>query len=90
MNSTTFFKKENTSEKEKTAHRNKNKNLNASYLISSYGTITQTGITCKKISFYEHNSACRWRLVEKAKIFLSYVKHFEFLRCEKLLNLVGL
>ena len=41
----------------------------------SHGTIIRTGITCKKIPFYMHDSACRWLMVENAKIFRSYVKH---------------
>ena len=38
-----------------------------------YGTIMQTGTTCKKISCYMCDSACRWRIAENTK---SYVKHF--------------
>ena len=34
-----------------------------------HGTIIRTGITCKKISCYMRNSACRWFIVKKAKIF---------------------
>ena len=46
-------------------------------LITPYhGTIIRTGITCKKIPCYVHDSACRWFIVKKAKIFWSYVKHF--------------
>ena len=41
-----------------------------------HGTIIRTGITCKKIPCYMRNSACRWLIVENAKIFRSYVKHF--------------
>ena len=41
-----------------------------------HGTIIWTGITCKKISCYMHDSACRWCIVKKARIFWSYVKHF--------------
>ena len=41
-----------------------------------YGTITRTGITCKKIPCYMHDSAPRWLIVENVKIFRSYVKHF--------------
>ena len=41
-----------------------------------HGTIIRTGITCKKIPFYMRDSACRWFIVKKAKIFSSYVKHF--------------
>ena len=35
-----------------------------------------TGIACKKIPCYMRDSACRWFIVENAKIFRSYVKHF--------------
>ena len=45
-------------------------------LRSEHGTITRTGITCKKIPCYMRDSACRWLIVEKAKILRSYVKHF--------------
>ena len=41
-----------------------------------HGTITRTGITCKKMPCYMRDSACRWFIVEKAKLFQSYVKHF--------------
>ena len=34
-----------------------------------HGTIIRTGITCKKISCYMRDSACRWFIVKKAKIF---------------------
>ena len=43
---------------------------------SKHGTIIRTGITCKKILCYMRDSACRWFIVENAKIFRSYVKHF--------------
>ena len=42
-------------------------------------TIIRIGITWKKIPCYMRDSACRWCIVKKAKIFSSYVKHFEFL-----------
>ena len=41
-----------------------------------YGTIIRTGITSKKIFCYMRNSACRWLIVENARIFWSYVKTF--------------
>ena len=41
-----------------------------------HGTIIRTGLTCKKISSYMHDSAYRWLIVENFKIFRSYVKHF--------------
>ena len=43
---------------------------------SNHRTIIRTGITCKKIPYYMRDSACRWFIVKKAKIFYSYVKHF--------------
>ena len=43
---------------------------------SWHGTIIRTGITCKKIPCYMRDSACRWFIVENAKIFQSCVKHF--------------
>ena len=47
-------------------------------MIDTYnlGTIIRTGITCKKISCYIRGSVSRWLIVENAKIFRSYVKHF--------------
>ena len=36
---------------------------------AEHGTIIRTGITCKKISGYMNDSACRWFIVKKAKIF---------------------
>ena len=45
-------------------------------LFFKHGTIIRTGITCKKILCYMRDSACRWFIVKKAKIFQSYVKHF--------------
>ena len=44
--------------------------------VPEHGTIIRKGITCKKISFYMRDLACMWLIVENAKIFLSYVKHF--------------
>ena len=43
---------------------------------SGHGTTLQTGITCKNIPCYMGNSACRWFIVQKDKIFWSYVKRF--------------
>ena len=40
---------------------------------SANGTIIRTGITCKNNM---RDLACRWFIVENAKIFRSYVKHF--------------
>ena len=34
-----------------------------------HGTIIRTRITCKKIPCYMRDSACRWFVVKKAKIF---------------------
>ena len=40
---------------------------------------------------YMHDSACRWLIVENAKIFRSYVKHFRiFPRERKCRILIGL
>ena len=47
--------------------------------IYKHGTIMQTEITCKKIPCYMCNSACKWFIVKKAKLFRSYVKHFSIL-----------
>ena len=44
-------------------------------LLSSHETIIWTGTTCKKIPYYMRESACRWFIVKKAKIFWSYIKH---------------
>ena len=41
-----------------------------------HGTMIRTGITCKKIPCYMRDSACKWFIVKKTKIFRSYVKHF--------------
>ena len=41
-----------------------------------HGTIMQTGITCKKIGCYMRDSTCTRLIVEDAKIFRSYDKHF--------------
>ena len=35
----------------------------------NHETIKRTGITCKKIPCYMCDSACRWFIVKKAKIF---------------------
>ena len=40
-----------------------------------HGAIIRTGITCKKIPCYMRDTACRWFIVKKAKIFQRYVKH---------------
>ena len=34
-----------------------------------HGTIIRTGVTCNKIPCYMRDSACRWFIVKKAKIF---------------------
>ena len=51
-------------------------NKSSSYPVFEHGTKIRTGITCKKISCYMHDSACRWLIVKNVKIFRSYVKHF--------------
>ena len=38
-------------------------------LTLDYGTIIQTEITCKKVPCYMRESACRWFIVRKSKIF---------------------
>ena len=38
------------------------------YLLN-HGTIIQTEITSKKIHCYMRDTACRWFIVKKAKIF---------------------
>ena len=43
---------------------------------SNHGTITRTGMACQKIPCYMRDSAYRWRIVKKTKIFSSYIKHF--------------
>ena len=42
----------------------------------NHGIIIRKGITCKKIPCYMRDSACRWFIVKKPKMFQSYVKHF--------------
>ena len=44
--------------------------------LSNHGPTIQSGITCKEIPFYMRDSACRWFIVKKGKIFWGYVKHF--------------
>lgn len=34
------------------------------------------GITCKKMHWYMHDSRCRWYIIQNAKIFWTYVRHF--------------
>ena len=36
----------------------------------------RTGITCEEIPCYRRDSTGKWLIVENAKIFRSYVKHF--------------
>ena len=43
----------------------------------NHGTIIWTEIACKKIPCYMHDLACRWLIVENAKVFRSYVNIFE-------------
>ena len=38
-------------------------------ILSVHGAIIQTGITCKKVPCYMLDSAYRWFIVKKAKIF---------------------
>ena len=37
--------------------------------VFDHRTIIQTGIKCKKIACYMHDSACRWFIVKKVKLF---------------------
>ena len=46
------------------------------FIIYIHETIIGTGITCKKIPCYMRDSARWWLIIENAKIFRSYVKHF--------------
>ena len=39
------------------------------FVNSDHGTIIRTGITCRKVPCYMRDSACRWFIVKKAKIF---------------------
>ena len=51
--------------------------------IYNHGSITRTGITCKKIPCYMHDSACSWLIIEDAKMF----NIFEFSHGKKMQNL---
>ena len=46
---------------------------------SYHETVIRTGIRCKKIPCYMCDSACRWFIVKKAKIFEVMLNIFEFL-----------
>ena len=60
-------------------------------VLWNHGTIIRKGITCKKKSCYMRDSACRWFIVKKTKIFQSYVRHFWILAgVRKCRNLIGL
>ena len=48
------------------------------YSYFYHGTIIGTGITCKKISCYMHDSACRKLILKSDKIFRSMLNIFEF------------
>ena len=50
--------------------------MNHTTLIRQVASVIRTGITCKKIPCYMRDSACRWLIVQNAKIFRSYVKYF--------------
>ena len=52
-----------------------NKNPDRFLFALEHGTIIRTGITRKKICCYMRDSACRWLIVENAKIFRGHVKH---------------
>ena len=51
--------------------------------IINHGTIIRTRMLCKKAPCYIRDSACRWLIVENAKIFRSYVKHFRIFPRER-------
>ena len=55
-------------------------NISTVISLLNHGTIIRTGITCKKIPCCMRDSACRWLIVEKVKIFPSYVKHFSHMK----------
>ena len=44
--------------------------------ILNHGAIILTRITCKRIPYCMHDSACRWRIAENVKTFVGYVKNF--------------
>ena len=46
-----------------------NIHLLLSKFLSKHGNIIRTGITCKNTPCYMRDSACRWFIVKKAKIF---------------------
>ena len=48
--------------------------MNTREINVNHETIIRRGITYNKISCYMQDSACRWLIVESAKIFRSYVK----------------
>ena len=60
--------------------------MSNSWIYYFHGTIIQTGITFKKISCYMCDSTCSWFIVENAKIFRSYVKHFSIFPHEKIIE----
>ena len=53
---------------------NSNHNLIAQEVFPNL--FARTGITCEKIPCYMRDSACRWFIVLKAKVFWGSVKHF--------------
>ena len=44
-------------------------------MSSHQGTITWTGIICKKIPCYMRDPTCRWHVVKKGKVFWRSLKH---------------
>ena len=44
-------------------------------------TIIWTGIICKEIFCFMHGSACKWCIIEKAKLFWSFNKHSLHEKC---------
>ena len=66
-------------EKDERKRRKKKKEKRILHIYHStyyHGTIIRTGITREKIPCYIRDSAYRCFIVENAKIFRSYVKHF--------------
>ena len=55
-----------------------------------HGIIIRAGITCKKTPCYKRNSACRWCIVKKAKIFVVMLNIFILAGVRKCRILIGL
>ena len=55
---------------------------NTLFIVTTHGTIIGTEIIYKKIPCYMRDSACRWRIIKKAKIISG------FAGCEKMQDLI--